>query len=144
MPVIIPTLTATSYLTNPPDQIAYVLRHYAAGPKSNTDTYYDMTASLANTMSKYGQDRARMAKLVEMDLQPIFNRLYPPPAEVAISITTADVPTNDPSILPTRYSIVVAVRVIIGSLVYSTTSRIAVNEGAITLPTDYTTSTLMR
>ena len=72
----VPTLSSVTFLTNPPDVIAYVLRHFCSSPKSVNETLIEYTISMMDIISRYGDDVDAVCVQTIQSLTQAFTNIY--------------------------------------------------------------------
>jgi hypothetical protein len=102
-PIVVPTLSASTLLSDPRAIIAYVLRQYASAPKNATSTWVEETISLRYTLAKYASaEPETVSASIQHDLSRVFNTLFPEGATVTVTRTDE----------ATGYSLQIAVSVV--------------------------------
>lgn len=91
----VPTMGATTFLTDPGEIIKYQLRNYLAMPRSSSDVYYDSIRSYMDTVSRHQHNRDVFRAQVESDIEYVLKRVfYNDTAGVSVSVTTKDGPSG--------------------------------------------------
>ena len=90
MTIAVPTLGTTTFLTDATDIVPYVIRHYAAAPKSTTHVWTDEAISLRDTLTRFGNDRQNVREPISQELSRVFNRIFGN-SSTNVSVTIEDV-----------------------------------------------------
>lgn len=118
--IVIPTLETTTFLTDPVDKIAYILRQFAAFPKSGSDTYYRETISLSDILSTHGHRQEHVVAPITDALMSVYTRIFGPGA-TTVNVTTEPLSGG-------RYNIVISVRAVENGTSYGLVGNIRVDD----------------
>lgn len=123
---IIPTLDSQSILMDPRDILSYIIRYYCTAPKSVSNTAYNYTISLTDTISKYQGNRSQLKQYVTNDLQEVLNRFYP------VNTSSIDISTEEND--NNSYNVVIKISVIKDGRSYSIGADVSVSANGILQP----------
>jgi hypothetical protein len=124
----VPTLGATTLLTEPGDIIAYQLRQFATTPQSISTLYYDQVISLIEIISRAGNDSQRVLGPAQEALTSVLNRIF---GDNAAQVEVSAEQIND-----ALYTLVLSVQVAVNNQVYGISSTVQINNGVLVLPND--------
>lgn len=110
----VPTLGATTFITDPGRIIEYQLRFYLATVRSASSAFYTNIRSYIDTVSTLGHDRAAIAAAVSSDLLYVLKRVFYNDTQNI----NVDVTTRDDANWANGYQIVIKITVTIGGVIY--------------------------
>lgn len=116
---VVPTLSKTTFLTDPSDSIAYIIRHFCSAPKSVTETTWSSNISIEDIISRYSGSIDTICSQAQQALATVFNRIY---GNGSTTVTVTYQTTNQ-----IDYAIVISVLVGYNNNIYSISSNITVN-----------------
>ena len=129
--VAYPTLDVITYLTNPQDIIAAVLRQYVSVPKSASETFYKQTISLQDTLSRYSYNKQNITTPVMNDLNSVFNNYFSP-GTFNVDVTYNNVDT-------VTYNLIITVNAYISGQSYTAGNSISIDSNNNIIITPITT-----
>lgn len=126
MPGVIPSLSLNMPLiTDPKEQVVYLLKHAFHNPGWTSSFIEDSLVSMRKLRAQYTEDKTKFTSALQIYLQNAIQR-YQPSFRVEVSSRDVDVNT---------YTLVIAITDSMNRLVLST-SDIKVIDGVIVLKTD--------
>ncbi len=130
MPIpCVPTLGATTFLTDPSEIIAYVVRHFCAAPQSASNTYFDITYSLGDILSRYSYAANAVITPITTALMQILTNIFGTTGFPTVTVTTSfDTDTT--------YTITIFVQVLISGVFHTIDPTISVSNGTIRMTND--------
>lgn len=128
MVIAVPTLGATTLLTDPGQIIAYQLRQFATTPRSLSAIYENQVISLGDIISKSGQDQQAIITPTTNALTTVFNNIFGQGAAL-VSVGTTQYSEA-------QYSLIISVQVTLNGQTYGISSTVQVNNGVLVLEND--------
>lgn len=124
----VPTLGATTLLTDPSQILAYVIRQFCTTPQHISTLYYQNVISLGDLISRSGNDANAVAGPAQTALMQVLNAIF---GSGAASVSTEINQLTDAS-----YSLVLVVQVVYQGQVYGVTPTVQVTNGVLVLQND--------
>ena len=117
---VVPTLSATTFITKIPDAIAYIIRHFVSSPKGLQETLYAYTISFMDIISKNSQDVDAICVQTTQQLLNTFNNIY---GQNSTSVTVTPVTSDS-----TNYDFMIDISVDYNGNSYTISNEITVDD----------------
>lgn len=124
----IPTLGATTLLTDPGQIIAYVIRQFCTTPRSISTIYQDSVISLGDILSRASNDSTAATQQAQIALTKVFGSIFGN-GSINVSVTSEQVTSA-------TYSLLIVVQVNYNNTIYGISNTVQVNNGVLVLEND--------
>ena len=105
MPVKVPSLTASGWLSEIGERADLLLAYYLTSEKSQSYVYYGSVTSLTYHVQRYGYDSSKLEQEVSRSLTDYFSRYF---EDVDLDVTTQIPNSDDPERLNLRIDVLVS------------------------------------
>lgn len=126
----VPTLGATTFVTDPGQILAIVLRSYITLPKSRSDIYTDEIISYMDDVSRISYDMTVFSETVEASLSSAYDRIFKG-SGVSVSVTCTPVVTTG-----TNYDVELTIVAQDSNYTYTMLPLIANSNGSFNISND--------
>lgn len=122
MTIAVPTLGTTTLLTEATDIVPYIIRFYAAAPKSTTHMWINEAVSLQDTLTQFSNTPETLRRKISEELVAVFNRIF----QNSNSNVTVRIEDFDNT---HRYNVVLEVTVFQGNFPFTMSNFISIKDG---------------